>query len=76
LRLALVQEPEKVEQTFGYFTRNEFPDVPWVKFLDEIRLLDEVLTKTTPVVSPSPVTTRSKLRGIAGKPPIPVREAA
>jgi len=35
LRHALAQQPEGVEQTFRFFTKNEFPAVPWDRFLEE-----------------------------------------
>jgi len=74
LRHALVQQPEGVEQTYKFFTKNEFPEVPWIRFLEEIKALGEVL-----VATPSPpITARAKLRDIANRPPIPVqrRDAA
>jgi hypothetical protein len=51
LRYAMVQEPEQVRRTFDAFTRNEFPDVSWQGYLDEIRSLGEVL-ESIPVAQP------------------------
>ncbi len=72
LRHALAQQPEGVEQTFKFFTKNEFPAVPWDRFLEEIKLLGEVLAGMSPATSP-PITARAKLRGITTLPPIPVQ---
>ena len=74
LRLALVQSPETVEQTFRYFTKNEFPDVPWGAFLDQRKALGDVLTKTPSPTSSSLASARSKLQGIANRRPIPVQK--
>lgn len=53
LRYAMVQEPEKVRQTFDAFVRNEFPNVPWETYLDEIKSLGEVL-ESIPTAEPQP----------------------
>ena len=72
LRNALAQQPEGVEQTFKFFTKNEFPEVPWNKFLEEIKALGKVLAaKQSP-----PITARAKLRGITTRRPIPVQRLA
>ena len=72
LRHALAQQPEGVEQTFKFFTKNEFPDVPWNGFLEEIKALGEVLAaKQSP-----PITARAKLRGITTRRPILVQRLA
>ncbi len=72
LRHALVQQPEGVEQTFKFFTKNEFPEVPWNEFLGAIKALGEVLAATP---SP-PITARTKLRDIATRRPILVQKPA
>ena len=71
LRYALVQEPEKIKQTFDAFTHHEFPEVSWQTYLDEIRSLREVL-EYFPVAASSPVTAVSRLHGIATRKPIDV----
>jgi hypothetical protein len=40
-RHALVQQPEGVEQTFKFFTKNEFPAVPWRLLADLHRSRDD-----------------------------------
>ncbi len=72
LRHALAQQPEGVEQTFKFFTKNEFPEVPWNEFLGAIKALGEVLAATP---SP-PITARTKLRDIATRRPILVQKPA
>src|SRR5271157_4343028 len=76
LRHALAQQPEGVEQTFKFFTKNEFPDVSWDRFLEEIKALGEVLAGMPPATSSSATTARAKLRHIATRRPILVRPAA
>jgi hypothetical protein len=71
LRYAMVQEPEKIRQTFDAFTHHEFPDVPWQTYLDEIKGLREVLASVRVAVS-SLVTALYRLRGIANRQPIDV----
>ena len=76
LRHALVQQPEGVEQTFKFFTKNEFPEVPWNGFLGAIKALGEVLAGMPPATSSSAITARTKLRNIATRRPVPVQRAA
>jgi len=76
LRHALAQQPEGVEQTFKFFTKNEFPDVSWDRFLEEIKVLGKVLAGMPPATSSPPITARAKLRDIATRPPIPVQRPA
>jgi len=73
LRHALAQQPEGVEQTFKFFTKNEFPEVPWNEFLGAIKALGEVLARMPAAPSSSATTARAKLRGITTLPPIPVQ---
>jgi hypothetical protein len=78
LRFALAQEPERVRQTFDVFTRNEFPDVRWEAYLEEIKDLGAVL-KSVPAALPrtpahsAPETVRRKLGGITRRPPVDVK---
>jgi len=51
LRYAMVQEPERLRQTFDAFTRNEFPSMPFEAYLEEIKNLDAVL-KSVPATVP------------------------
>jgi len=76
LRHALAQQPEGVEQTFKFFTKNEFPDVSWDRFLEEIKVLGKVLAGMPPATSSPPITARAKLRDIATRPPTPVQRPA
>jgi len=76
LRHALAQQPEGVEQTFKFFTKNEFPDVPWDRFLEEIKVLGKVLAGMPSATSSPPITTRAKLRDITTRRPIVVQRPA
>ena len=76
LRHALAQQPEGVEQTFKFFTKNEFPDVPWDRFLEEFKALGKVLAGMPPATSSPPITTRAKLRDITTRRPIVVQRPA
>jgi hypothetical protein len=69
LRYALAQSPERVRQIFDMFTKNEFPDVPWQSYVDEIKDLRHLLTsapagQSTPVAPGLPAGARGKLAGI------------
>jgi len=78
LRCALAQEPERVRQINDAFTRNEFPDMPWQAYLEQIKNLGDVL-KSVPAQEPktaapsSRVTARGKLGGIARCQPLDVQ---
>ncbi len=75
LRYALAQSPECVRQIFDTFTKNEFPDVPWQSYVDQMEDL-RCLLKSVPAgkpqsAAPAPsAAVRSKLQGIAGRPPL------
>ena len=75
LRYALAQSPERVRQIFDTFTKNEFPDVPWQSYVDQMEDL-RCLLKSVPAgkpqsAAPAPsAAVRSKLQGIAGRPPL------
>jgi len=81
LRFAIVQDPERVRQTFDAFTKNEFPDVPWGAYLDHIKSLGEVLS-SVPAAVPEPAApsssalARGKLRGISRRQPLDVQLSA
>ena len=72
---------DRVRPTFEAFTRNEFPDVTWQGFLDQLQNLGDVL-KAMPVRSlrpsalSSPVTVLPKLHDIARRSPLDVLEPA
>jgi hypothetical protein len=78
LRYAMVQDPDRVRQTFDAFTKNEFPDVPWEAYLDQIRSMGDVL-KAVPVMQSHPAAqsssslARGKLGGIGRRPPLDVQ---
>jgi hypothetical protein len=79
LRYAMVQQPERVRQTFDAFTQNEFPNVSWQAYLDELKTLGDVLKSVSvvephPVAVSSPVTALSKLHGIAALPPADLQQ--
>jgi hypothetical protein len=69
IRYALAQSPDRVRQIFDMFTKNEFPDVPWQSYVDEIKDLRHLLTsvpagQSTSVAPGLPAGARGKLAGI------------
>jgi hypothetical protein len=75
LRFAMAQSPDRVRQTFEAFTRNEFPDVPWEAYLEEIKNISEVLKSVSAAVPRTaarsgPENVPRKLRGITRREPV------
>ncbi len=76
----MAQDPQRVRQVFDAFTKNEFPDVPWQSYLNAIKDMSDVLktvpgVPSPPVPSPTAVSARRKLAGIARRPPLNVLPA-